>query len=138
MHAIDKPGLIDDGRFETNDKRVENAEELNAIIEEWTSQRPTEDVIETMEQSDAIVGPVYDMADIFEDEHYQAREDIVTVEDPEVGELRTFATIPKFSRTPGEVDHAGPRHGQHNEDVYLTELGLDESDYERLRADGII
>lgn len=138
MHAIGRPELIDSDRFENNDKRVEHAEELDAIIEEWTSQRRTEEVIGTMEKSDAIVGPVYDMADIFEDEQYQAREDIVTVEDQDVGELQTFATIPKFSRTPGEVDHAGPRHGQHNEDVYLKELGLDESDYERLRAEGVI
>lgn len=138
MRAIDRPELIDDDRFENNDKRVENAEELDAIIEAWTSQRPTEEAIETMAQSDAIVGPVYDMADIFEDEQYRARKDIVTVEDPELGELKTFATIPKFSRTPGEVDHAGPRHGQHNEDVYLEELDIDESDYERLRTDGVI
>lgn len=138
MHAIDRSELIDDDRFENNDKRVENAEEIDAIVEEWTSQRPTEEVIETMEKNDAIVGPVYDMADIFEDEQYQAREDIIEIEDSEVGKLKTFATVPKFSRTPGEVDHAGPRHGQHNEDVYLKELGLDESDYERLRANGII
>jgi crotonobetainyl-CoA:carnitine CoA-transferase CaiB-like acyl-CoA transferase len=138
MHAIDQPALIDDPRFETNDDRVKNAAELDAIIEEWTRERTTKRTIREMENADAIVGPVYDMSDIFEDEQYRARENIVEVEDPEVGELKTFATVPKFSRTPGEVDHAGPRHGQHNEEVYLEEIGLDESKYERLRAEGII
>lgn len=138
MHAIDRPELIDDDRFENNDKRVENADEIDAIVEGWTNQRPTEEVIKTMEENDAIVGPIHDMADIFEDKQYQARDDIIEIEDSELGELKTFATVPKFSRTPGEVDHAGPQHGQHNEEVYLKELGINESDYERLRTAEVI
>ena len=138
MHAIDRPGLIEDTRFEDNSKRVTNAEELDGIIEDWTRQFSTETVIETMEASDAIVGPVHDIADIFEDEQYQARNDIIEIEDPDVGELKTFGTVPKFSRTPGEVEHAGPRHGQHNDEVYLEELGISEEEYERLRASEVI
>lgn len=138
MHAIDRPDLIEDPRFEDNDKRVENAAELDAIIEDWTRERTTDTVIETMEASDAIVGPVYDISDIFEDEQYRARDDIVTVSDPELGELRMSGTVPKFSRTPGIVKHAGPRHGQHNEEVYLEEIGLDESELKHLRTEGVI
>ena len=109
--AIDRLDLLDDERFATNDDRVENAAALDAAIEAWASERPTEAVVATMGDHDAIVGPVYDVADAFEDDQYRAREDIVAVEDPELGELRTAAPVPKFSRTPGEVDHAGPRHG---------------------------
>ncbi|PSP72357.1 CoA transferase [Halobacteriales archaeon QS_3_64_16] len=136
--AIDRPDLAAAERFATNDRRVENAKALDAIVEAWTSERDTETVIREMEASDAIVGPVYDMSDIFADEQYQAREDVVAIEDPELGELRTAAPVPKFSRTPGEVEHVGPRHGQHNEEVYLEEIGLDRSEYERLRSEGII
>lgn len=136
--AIDRPDLLDDERFATNDDRVENAAALDAAIEAWTSERPTEAVVATMGDHDAIVGPVYDVADAFEDDQYRAREALVAIEDPEFGELRTAAPVPKFSRTPGEVDHVGPRHGQHNEEVYLGEVGLDESEYERLRAEGIV
>lgn len=138
MHGIDRPDLIDDERFKNNDKRVENVEELDAIIEDWTRQRPTDDVIEKMEESDAIIGPVYDVTDIFDDDQYQARNDIVEIDDPEVGSLKTFATVPKFSRTPGEVQHAGPRHGQHNDSVYLNELELDEETYTQLQEEGVI
>lgn len=136
--AIGRPALVDDPRFETNDKRVENAEALDEIIEAWTRERTTEEAIETMDAHDAIVGPVYDIADVFEDDQYQARDDIVEVEDDDVGSLRTAAPIPKFSRTPGSVEHAGPDHGEHNEEVFLSELGLDEAKYERLRERGVI
>lgn len=138
VEAIDRPDLLDDPRFLDNDKRVENVEELDAIIEEWTRERTTEEAIEVMEASDAIVGPIYDMADIFEDEQYEARNDIVEIEDEELGSLKTFNTIPKFSRTPGEVEHAGPRHGQHNESVFLEELNLSQAEYNRLRDQEVI
>jgi crotonobetainyl-CoA:carnitine CoA-transferase CaiB-like acyl-CoA transferase len=138
MHAIDRPDLVDDPRFENNDKRVENAEELDAIIEEWTRRRSTEEAIEVMEESDAIVGPVYDMEDIFDDEQYQARDNIVTVEDDDLGSVRMASTVPKFSRTDGTIAHAGPAHGEHNAEVYVDELGLAEDEYEQLRTEEVI
>ena len=58
MSAINREDLIQDVRFEDNASRVENAEQLDEIIERWTQSRPTETVIETMEANDAIVGPV--------------------------------------------------------------------------------
>ncbi|MFB6108639.1 MAG: CaiB/BaiF CoA transferase family protein [Haloplanus sp.] len=138
MDAIGRPDLVDDDRFLDNDRRVENVEELDAYIEAWTRERTTEEAIAEMEDADAVVGPVYDMADIFEDEQYQARNDIVEVDDEELGSLKTPAPVPRFSRTPGAVDHAGPRHGQHNESVFLDELGLSEAEYERLREAEVV
>lgn len=138
MDAIDRANLIDDPRFEDNDARVEHNDALDDIIEEWTSQRTTEEVIEVMEAADAVVGPVYDIADIFEDEQYDARDDIVPVEDDDLGTVRMAAPLPKFSRTSGAVDHAGPGHGEHNASVFLDELSLDRETYDRLREDDII
>jgi formyl-CoA transferase len=137
-HAIDREDLVDDPRFETNAKRLQNVEELDAIIEGWTSDRPTDEVIEVMEASDAIVGPIYDIADAFEDAHFAARENLVPVEDPDLGTVRTQGVVPKYSETPGEVSHLGPEQGAHNEEVYVGELGLDAAEYEQLREDGVI
>ena len=137
-HAIDREDLVDDPRFETNAKRLQNVEELDAIIEGWTSDRPTDEVIEEMEASDAIVGPIYDIADAFEDAHFAARENLVTVEDPDLGAVKTQGVVPKYSETPGEVSHLGPEQGAHNEEVYVGELGLDAAEYEQLREDRVI
>jgi len=137
-HAIDRPDLIEQDRFGTNEKRVANADALDAEIEAWTRERPTEEVIETMEAHDAIVGPIYSMADIFADEQYDAREDIVEIEDEQVGTLKTQATIPRFSRTPGEITHAGPPPGAHTETVLGEELGITDDRLTTLREDGVI
>ena len=58
------------------------------------------------------------MAQVFADAHYTARkEDIVEVEDPDLGTLRMPAPLPKFSRTPGEVRRAGGRLGEGNREI---------------------
>jgi len=137
-NAIDKPEIIDDPRFADNGLRVENVEALDAEIEDWTRRHTTEEAIERMEEYDAIVGPVYDMADIFADEQFAARDDIIEVDDPEVGEIKTFGLVPKFSRTPGDVEFMGPRHGEYNEAVFKDELGLSEEEFEALSEDGVI
>jgi crotonobetainyl-CoA:carnitine CoA-transferase CaiB-like acyl-CoA transferase len=136
--AVGRPDLIDDPRFADNESRVEHADELDEVIEAWTRERSTEEAIAEMEAADAIAGPVYDMGDIFEDDQYAARNDIVETEDEDLGRLKTAAPVPRFSRTPGTVDHAGPGHGQHNDEVYLSELGLDRGEYDRLREEGVI
>jgi crotonobetainyl-CoA:carnitine CoA-transferase CaiB-like acyl-CoA transferase len=136
--AIGRPDIVDDPRFATNEARVDHADELDEIIEAWTRERSTDEAIAAMEAADAIVGPVYDMADIFEDEQYAARNDIVEMDDEDLGSLQTAAPVPRLTRTPGTVDHAGPGHGQHNDEVYLSELGLDEAEYDRLREEGVI
>ena len=136
--AIDKPDLIDDPRFADNSARVENSDALDAEIEAWTKQHTTEEAIAVLEANDAIVGPVYDMEDVFEDEQFRAREDIIEVEDPDVGSLATFGLVPKFSRTPGEVESLGPHHGEHNEEVYGDEIGLSDAELADLDGKGII
>ncbi|MFC6835237.1 CaiB/BaiF CoA transferase family protein [Halomarina ordinaria] len=136
--AIGRPDIVEEDRFADNDRRVENVEALDEIIESWTREHTTEEAIERMEAVDAIVGPVYDIADIFEDEQYAARNDIVEVEDPDLGSLKTAATIPKFSRTPGAVEHAGAGHGEHTEAVFREELGLSEEEFAELRERGVL
>lgn len=136
--AIGHPELIEDERFATNGARVKHAEELDGYIAPWIEARTTEDVLEALGEDDAVVAPVYDMSDIFEDEQYAARDDIIAVEDPDFGSIKTMNTVPKFSRTPGRVEHLGPRLGEHNDEVYLEELGLDPKLYETLQREGIV
>lgn len=138
MRSIGREELIDDPRFATNDARLAHQDELDAIIEAWTSQRSREEALETMRDADAIVGPVNTIADVFEDEQYAAREDLVTVEDDDLGEVRTHGIVPKLSETPGEVRHLGGDRGEHNEAVYLDRLGLDRSDLDRLREEDVV
>jgi formyl-CoA transferase len=136
--TIGHPELTEDERFATNEARVEHADDLDGYIEDWTRERTTEAAIDALEEGGAVVAPVYDVADIFEDEQYRAREDIVEVDDEDVGPTKTQNALPKFSRTDGEVRHLGPRHGEHTEEVLVEELGLSEAEVQALQERDVI
>jgi crotonobetainyl-CoA:carnitine CoA-transferase CaiB-like acyl-CoA transferase len=136
--GLGRPDLLSDPRFSDNQGRIANADALDAVLSEWFRARPMADALRVLEQSDVVAGPIYDIRQIFEDPQYRARESIVSVEDPELGRLRMQAAIPFFSRTPGEVRHAGLRIGEHNVAVYRHELGLNEERFAALQDSEII
>ena len=127
-----------DPRFQTPQGRVEHIEEVDGIVADWIKQRDQKEVLHAFEEAEAAIGPAYDIAQIFQDPQYRARNDIMEVPDEDLGTLRMTAAFPVMSETPAEIRHAGPRKGQHNEDIYKGELGLDDADLAALREDGVI
>jgi formyl-CoA transferase len=136
--TIGHPELLDDPRFSDNDARVAHADELDEYIAPWIAERSTEEAIAELGAGDAVVAPIYDVSDVFADAQFRARDALIEVEDSDVGPTTTHNTVPKFSRTPGSVDHLGPRHGEHNHEVYVEELGLAEATVAELDQNGII
>lgn len=136
--AMGMPDLIDRPAFVDNASRIENREELNGELNTWLSERSLEETLSQLIPAGGVVGPVYGAADIVEDPHYQAREDIIEIDDPELGHTRMLGVVPKFSETPGAVEHAGPTVGQHNAAIYGSWLGLDEGDLAGLHERGVI
>jgi len=136
--AMGMPHLIDRPAFADNAARIENREELNEELNAWLSAKSLDETLEQLIPAGGVVGPVYGASQIVDDPHYQAREDIIEIDDPELGRTRMLGVVPKFSDTPGSVEHAGPTVGQHNEAVYGSWLGLDGGELAGLRERGVI
>ena len=115
--AIGRPELIDDPRFIDNPSRVANRDELNVVLQGWMSDKTLEQVMDLLVPAGGVVGPVYDIAQIVADPHYRARDDIIEVDDADLGTTKMVGVVPKFSSTPGEVAHGGPALGEHNDEV---------------------
>ncbi|MGH3091372.1 MAG: CoA transferase, partial [Gaiellaceae bacterium] len=78
-------------------------------------------------------------ADIFEDEHFRAREMLVEHIDPEFGPYIGPGIVPKFSETPGEVRWSAPwEPGSHNGEVYGEMLGLPDEELRELAEEGVL
>ncbi len=136
--AIGRPALLQDQRFKDNTARVQHREELDAIIGEWMAARSEEEILGQLEESGAVAGPVYDVPRILNDPQYAARQDVIAVRDPDLGEIRMVGIIPKFSETPGAVTHPGPKLGAHNREIYGNWLGLDDAALANLAAEGVV
>jgi crotonobetainyl-CoA:carnitine CoA-transferase CaiB-like acyl-CoA transferase len=62
----------------------------------------------------------------------------VTVDDEELGPTRVCNVFPRFSRTPGRVDHLGPATpGAHTDEV-LQGLGYTDEELTELRHKGVV
>lgn len=137
-HAIGRPDIVRDPKFATNSSRIANADELDLIISEWFKARTLGGALEELETLDVVAGPIYNVVRIFEDPHYLARQDIISVPDEDFGDVRMQGVIPKFSHSPGEVRYAGLAKGSHNDDVYRDELGMSPDDLAVLASEKVI
>ncbi len=136
--AIGRPELTADPRFKDNASRIANDAALDEIIASWIVQRSPDEVLKTFEAHDVIAGPILTIRDIFDDQHYQARNDIVEVLDQHVGLLKMPGVFPRFSRGPGQVRWSGGNLGEHNAEVYQGRLGLTDDQLAAAKAEGAI
>ena len=130
--------LTGDPRYRDNAARLDNKDALNETLQEWLGSRSLDQILGQLVPAGGVVGPVYDSAQIVSDPHYQDREDVIEIADREIGNTLMPGIIPKFSETPGAVEHAGPRLGEHNVDVLGAWLGLEQEHLADLEARGII
>lgn len=112
--AIGYPDLAEDPVYGSNQGRAENVEYLDHIIEDWTKQHKQKEVQQILDEARVPVGPIYSIEDIANDEQYQARGMLQTVELPDGEKVRVPGIVPKLSETPGDIGTIGPKLGEHN------------------------
>jgi crotonobetainyl-CoA:carnitine CoA-transferase CaiB-like acyl-CoA transferase len=136
--AIGRKELTTDPKFIDNPARVENSVEINGIVGAWIEQHTREEVIKQFDKFEVAYSSVFDMEDAFRDIQYRAREAMVRVPDPDLGEAIVQNVVPKFSLTPGSVDFLGRKMGEDNEAIYCGELGISQEKLKQLKDSGII
>jgi crotonobetainyl-CoA:carnitine CoA-transferase CaiB-like acyl-CoA transferase len=131
---IGRAELATDEHYATNPARVAHADEVRAIVGDWTKVRTRSEILALL-GGHVPVAPVNTVADIYDDPHVKAREMLVPLDHPGAPELLTIAGTPiKLTKTPAGVRTRAPLLGEHTEDV-LHELGLDASG---LKTRGIV
>ncbi|MFJ1885272.1 MULTISPECIES: formyl-CoA transferase [unclassified Streptomyces] len=134
---IGRPELADAPEWATPEARLPRLDKLFQLIEEWSSALPKWDVLEQLNAHDIPCGPVLSTKEIVEDESLAANGMVVRVEHPERGTFTTVGSPLKLSDSPVDVV-TSPLLGQHNEEVYVGELGLGKEELRLLKTDGVI
>lgn len=127
--ALEVPELVNDPRFKDNRARLHNVDALDDALQAAIGRFDRQELMDRFIELEAAISPVNNVEDVLLDEHVAARENIVALEDEELGApLRMQNVVGKLSRTPGAIRHTGPRMGQHNREVLIDLLGFSEEE----------
>ncbi|MFD5630883.1 formyl-CoA transferase [Streptomyces sp. NPDC127072] len=134
---LGRPELAEDPEWATPEARLPKLAKMFQLIEEWTSTLPKMEVLERLNAHHIPCGPILSTKEIIEDTSLVANEMVVRVPHPERGEFVTVGSPLKLSDSPVDVT-SPPLLGEHNEEVYVGELGLGDEELRLLRSSGVI
>jgi crotonobetainyl-CoA:carnitine CoA-transferase CaiB-like acyl-CoA transferase len=136
--VMDMPDLPQDPRFVDHSARFAHHDELHEIIRQWVAPQQSADLYAKLDQYRVPYGPVNSIADIFADPHYEARGDLVSIDDPNVGAVIVPAPYPRLSHASGRIYSPAPSVGEHNEEVLRGMLGMSDAEIAELTESGTI
>ncbi len=129
--------MANDPRFVTVIARLRHLEELDQLIEEWTTQHTAEEVMTRLQKAGVAAGVVCNGRDQNEDPHLNARRFYKELDHAEIGTHRYMMPPFRLSKTPGEPSIPAPCLGQHNEYVYREIVGMSDEEFVRLLNEGV-
>ncbi len=138
MRLVGHPEVIDEPWFATGKGRAEHGDLLDAYVADWIAHRTRDEVVEAFEAAEAAIAPIYDVADLMDDPHVQARDMITTVDDSDLGPVRMQNVLFRMSETPGSIEFTGRALGADTDAVLIDELGIDATRIAALRERGIV
>jgi crotonobetainyl-CoA:carnitine CoA-transferase CaiB-like acyl-CoA transferase len=131
--TIGRPELADDARFRTNAARLANVDALDDAVAAWIVARSAAAAVDALVAARVSAAVVDDTLAVLANPHFQARGELVSVDDPELGRVTTAAPL-----AGGTIRHLGRARGADNEAVYRGWLGVDAAELDALRARGVV
>jgi crotonobetainyl-CoA:carnitine CoA-transferase CaiB-like acyl-CoA transferase len=135
---VDKEDWLNDPRFESNPKRVENREILIPLIDELFVQKTCDEWMGLLVGAAIPCGPVNDMQHLFADQQVQHRGMIAEIPHPTIGTLRLTGIPVKYSETPAAIRFHPPLLGEHTDEILTDVLGYPSERIGALKAQGTI
>jgi len=129
--------LLDDPRFETNEARVQHADELDEVISQAIASRSLDENVKIIADNALTAAAVQTVADIEADPHWQVRQLTINVPNGTTP-VRMHNVVPRMSGTPGDIKWPGGALGEHNIEVYRSELGLTCEEIQQLTEAGVL
>ena len=117
--------------YATRALQAANAKRLDTLLGEWIATRTLDECLETMQRLEVVASPIFSVEDMITDQTFIERENIITVNDADLGDVRMQNVVPRLNNYSGKVWRSAPQLGEDNALVYGEWLKLSP---ERLRA----
>jgi crotonobetainyl-CoA:carnitine CoA-transferase CaiB-like acyl-CoA transferase len=136
--AIGHSSLVEDSRFSTMSSRLQNQDELDLIIAEWTHQQDQQEAMRKFQSRGVPAGAVLTNQQLLEDPHFEARGFFEEATHPDTGTHRYIGMPWKLSDTPVHIRLPAPGLGEHNDRVLGEILGLTSDELRSLEERDVI
>ncbi|MEX1104196.1 MAG: CoA transferase, partial [Dehalococcoidia bacterium] len=137
--AMDDPDWAHEKRFDTNEGRLAQQDELDARIEAWTSELDDYEAMEILQAAGVRAGAVQKAGDRFErDPQLASRDWWHTLPHAEMGDTEYDGVTPKLSATPATLRTSGPLLGQDTHDILARVLGMSEAEIDEHEVAGVL
>src|SRR5699024_5570320 len=73
MEAANRPDLAHDPKLAHNPGRVEHERVIDNALKQWCAEHTRDQILQELDTAQVPSGPIYSVADMFQDEHFQAR-----------------------------------------------------------------
>ena len=136
--AMETPALADDVRFATHAARKAHEDELDEILQAWTSPRNKWTLADTLQDAGIMAAPVENLQDML-DRDPQLADHYQIVRQPVAPDVDITIDREAARWVGAELHlHRAPGLGEHNAEIVLEMLQRSDEDFARLLADDIV
>ena len=129
---------VDDERFANPVSRLRHADELDALVEEWTSEREPAEAMNTLQAVGVAAGVAARSVDALADPQLEHLNAFVEVDHPVAGK-RLYPNIPlKITGMTFPESRPAPLFAEHTEEVCRDLLHMSEEEIARLVEEGVL
>lgn len=133
--AIGRADLLEDAQYADNAGRLTNQAQLETDLESTFVQRTTSEWMDVLNSAGVPCGPIYDMEQVWGDDHIKSRGMKVDLEHPTAGTVGNIGLAARLYGSPGSIRSVAPLLGQHTREV-LGEAGYSPDEIDAMFESG--
>jgi crotonobetainyl-CoA:carnitine CoA-transferase CaiB-like acyl-CoA transferase len=135
--AMGRADLLEADRLATPAARLQHSNQIDGIVADWCRSLPLAEIQLILTRLEVPHSKVYTIEDVVSDPQVRARQALIELPDPDLGQLAAPCVVPRFSNHTPTTPRSGPGVGEHNAEVF-GEFGVTPEELARLKALGVV
>ncbi|MFC2000419.1 CaiB/BaiF CoA transferase family protein [Chloroflexota bacterium] len=130
---------VDFSQWDVSSMTQEESDRRNAVVGEFLMTKTKAELYDQAVKRGIMLAPCNTIEDVIENAQLEVRGFWEKVEHPELGETITYPGAPvKIEEAPWRIQRRAPFISEHNEEIYIEELGFSREQMSVLEASGVI